>query len=168
MIRQISLSFIALALCAASASADICTEPKLKIRTVTLYANGTVSRAVQEQRKVPSRQNGKPAKSVWVSVERDRALLEYGDELFLNSDPQVVDAIFQVKIALVDKKADAQGVFYTTYDVTEVNTSTFSGNPITTKEHYFAKITSNYTGNGTFVKECGRVTKSDVAPIIEE
>lgn len=168
MIRKLSLSFVAVALSAFSASANVCVAPKLKIRTVTLYANGTVSRTVQEERKLPSPQNGKPAKSVYVAVERDRAAVEYGDELLFNTDPEVVDALFQVKIALVDKQADAQGVFYSTFQVTELNTSLFSGTPSTTKNMYFAKITSNYIGNGTFTKGCGRVTKSRLAPPVED
>ncbi|MBC7384528.1 MAG: hypothetical protein H7301_00010 [Cryobacterium sp.] len=108
-------------------------------------------------------QNGTVPPVRYVRVVKDTVTLVAGDDLVLNAAPRVVDALFQMKVSFVSAERDEKGFFSTTYHVTEISTALFGGNRgpnNKSAKSYQVKVTSNYAGNGTYLKSCGSVTKS--------
>jgi hypothetical protein len=62
-----------------------------------------------------------------------------------------------------DQHRDAKGIFSTTYLVKEIMTPMLGGEDRDpTETTYLLTVKNNYAGNGTYLKECGKVTKLPV------
>jgi hypothetical protein len=152
MIRSISLSVFA-ALIAVSAQAA-CPKPTLAINELTLNADGKVTRTVMVKKKGDG-QNPSAAEVKYVPVARDIITLGEGDDITLNSAPDAQDAILQAKISVTGQGEDQNGVYATTYKVTEITTSTFAGTANASKSTNTYNV--NITSNAGAV--CGKATK---------
>jgi hypothetical protein len=159
MVRIFTIAL--LSMIAAASSAVACVEDTYKVGKVVLKADGTVSRISYVLQKRDS-QNGTTAQ-VYVPVERDRVMLESGDQIMLNAEPQMQDAILQVVVHVKSQNRDEQGIFSTTYLVKEIMTPTFGGleqDPV--EKTFLITVKSNYVGKGTYAKFCGMVEKVPV------
>jgi hypothetical protein len=159
MVRIFTIAL--LSMIAAASSAVACLEDAYKVGKVVMKSDGTVARITYVLQKRDS-QNGTTAQ-VYVPVERDRVLLESGDQIMLNADPQMQDAILQVVVHVKSQDRDDQGIFSTTYLVKEIMTPTFGGlgqDPI--EKTFLITVKSNYLGKGTYAKGCGGVEKVQV------
>jgi hypothetical protein len=142
---------------AAEVPSPECAHAVYQIKNLSLYADGSLSRSVHELR--PGKKSEEPR---YFKIERDRILLEEGDDILLNVDINAVDAAFHVRIQLLEKDKDAVGVLSSLYAVTEYNTSLFSGTPIVQEKSYRVKLVSDYATGSSFIRSgCGEVLVMD-------
>ncbi len=163
MIRNLVASTFALLATAGFASSALaCESSTLKFHDITIAADGTVSRSVY----VPRDSDGQRKSGGllrYSRVVRDSVKLENFDELTLNALPKAVDQTYKIKVRREAQEGDAGGIISTTYKITEIGISSFGGVIQPAVENtYYARVKSNYLGNGDYSRACGEVTKMEI------
>ena len=151
--KNILLVIVAAAFTFGATTVLACPPEAYEVFQVALDANGVMTRT--ETHEVPAYDDDEDGKKVWETVVVDRIALVPGDVVKLNAAPGMMDARVTLEVKRTAQKSDAKGTFFTSYQVRQIVTSEWGGEP--SDKSALVTVRSTYLGKGKRAKGCGSV-----------